>query len=172
METTHNIPAETINAIRRNFPFEELDDDTIVRFLTARNNDIPKTTDMIQNYLLYKQTYNVDSIKPPNGKDIPYTLAVRKLHNDVNYDVNAVGVREEFKKFYPATGGMAIHGMDMQGHPILIELLGKYDVKKMAELCDPEALKQLCILNNEFIFGKILDDCTLIHGSKVERVNN
>ncbi len=170
MDKTHSIPAESINAIRRNFPFEKLDDDTISRFLIARNNDITKTTDMIQNYFLYKQTYHVDAIKPPNGKDIPYTLTVRKLRNDVNYDVNAVGVPEEFKKFYPATGGMAVHGMDMQGHPVLIELLGKYNVKKMAELCEPEALKKLCILNNEFLFGQILDECSQIHGSRVQRV--
>lgn len=165
-----DISAESINAIKKNFPSERLDDDTIIRFLIARNCDVKKTTDMIRNYLEFRKINNVASIKPPNGVDVPYTMSVRKLSKDANYDVDAVGISEKFKKFHSATGGMGVHGMDLQGRPILIEQLGKYNVKKMAELCDPEALKQLCILNNEFIFGAVLKECSRIHGRKIDKV--
>jgi len=164
------IASEKIQAIRNNFPSEKLDDATISRFLIARNNDIQKTTDMINNYLVFKKAYNIDNIRYPNGIDVPFTISVRKFATDANYDVNAVGVKEEFKRFYPATGGMGVHGVDKHGHPILIELMGKYNVKKMAELCEAEDLKQLCILNNEFIFGPLVQECSRMHGRRIEKV--
>ena len=160
-----------INAIKEHFASEKiLDETTIKRFLIARSYDVQKTVDMIQNYLEFRRINDIDSIKPPNGIDIPFTMSVRKLYRDSNYDSNAIGLKEEFRKFYPATGGMGAHGYDLQGHPILIELLGKYNVKKMAELCDPEVLKDFCILNNEFLFGQVMAECSRIHKSTIEKV--
>jgi hypothetical protein len=138
--------AERIQALRAIFDnHKSFADRDLKRFLIARQYDVEKAKAMLDNYVAWRAENKADELPEYDGKETPYLMSTRKLHGirkssiisikynqfaklhisaDVNYDPNAPNVRPDIAKFYPATGGAAVHGYDKKGRPIYIERLG------------------------------------------------
>jgi hypothetical protein len=150
-----------------------LRDADIQRFLIARQYDLDKSLLMLQNYFTWKKELKIDEIPLSNGSTVPYLISTRKLHGipDSNYDPTLPGVREDFAKFYPATGGGCYHGYDKQGRPLYIDRLGAFEVRQFAETCSPETFRDFFIRNFEFMFKSVVPEAVKATGKPVEQLS-
>lgn len=100
-------------------------------------------------------------------------MSVRKCGSlpEVNYQEHHPNLRADFKKFRPAQGGGGVHGFSKDGMPVVIERIGGYEVKMLAELCNEDTFRDWNVFNYEFLYGPILREATLRKGEPVEAVN-
>lgn len=171
-EATPDVVAHRIRAVRELLPAKTLTDDDLTRFLVARQFHVEKTVDMVSAYEQWRAENNVDKIPMP-GPQVPYLMSIRKLFTipDVNYEIDHPNLKEEFKKFRPAQGGGGLHGVSKTGLPLMIERLGGYQVRRLAETCPPEVFKDFNIVTNEFVFNVVMREATERKGTPVGQVN-
>lgn len=94
-------------------------DTFLLRFCRARKFDLEKSKVMFQNYLQYRQEYDLDHIIHVSAKKI---LLNKNVTN--NFLVNRQGFeltnRDEVDQYYPR----GKYGVDLMGRPIHIERCG------------------------------------------------
>jgi hypothetical protein len=100
-------------------------------------------------------------------------MSVRKCGSlpDVNFEGEHPNLRADFKKFRPAQGGGGVHGFAKDGMPLVIERVGGYEVKMLADLCNEDTFRDFNVFNYEFLYGPILREATLRKGEPVEAIN-
>ncbi len=172
-EATPEAISERTAAVRSLVPgAKSLTDEDIHRFLVARQFHVEKTSEMVIAYLKWRLDEAIDETPMP-GPDYPFLMSIRKLSSvpDVNYEMDHPNLREDFKKFRSAQGGGGVHGFSKDGLPLMIERLGGYHVRRLAESCPPEAFRDFNIVTNEFIFNIVMKEASERKGQPVGQVS-
>ena len=172
-EATPEAIAKRLQALRSLIPptAKTLTDADLVRFLVARQFHIERTVEMVSVYVKWRSDFKIDAIPMP-GPGVPYLMSIRKFATipDVNYEIDHPNLKEEFKKFRAAQGGGGLHGVSKDGLPLMIERLGGYQVRRLAQLCPPEVFKDFNIVTNEFVFNVVMGEAQERKGAPVGQV--
>lgn len=115
----------------------------ICRFLRARKFDPAKSKQMIADYEKWRKEFGVEEIV----RTFQYEDADRQ-------------VQEIYPRFY--------HGVDKEGRPIYIEVLGKLDVKKMMGITTTERILQGFVYEFEKTFSQRFPGCSQVAGRHIE----
>ncbi|KAJ3181283.1 hypothetical protein HDU87_001414 [Geranomyces variabilis] len=146
-------------------------DHTLMRFLVARQLDAAKAHEMILGYIEWRRTDKIDELPVPGVNGAPVQQCIRGFKSipDANWDLNAPGMPEDFKKFGPCMGGGCFHKTDKEGMPIFIERTGYHDVKGLAVKCSAATMVDWHVRNNEMIFNVLMPECTERAGKIIEK---
>ncbi|KND01732.1 uncharacterized protein SPPG_03525 [Spizellomyces punctatus DAOM BR117] len=147
------------------------DDNTLLRFLIARQLNAQKAHEMLNGYFEWREKEGIDRLPVPGVNGNPVMQNVRGFRSvpDANWDMSVEGMPEDFKKFYSCMGGGCFHKVDKEGTPVFIERTGYHDVKGLAVKCSPAVMLDWHIRNNEFVFNVLMPECTQRAGKTIEK---
>jgi len=118
-------------------------DSYLLRFLRARNFDLPKTLQMWKSFIQWRKDNNVENVLELEFPEI----------NDA-------------KKYYA-------HGFfktDKSGRPIYIERVGTIRLDKFEQIMSLDRFKAFCMQKYERLTNIILPGCTQAQGKPVEQI--
>ncbi|KAI8852539.1 CRAL-TRIO domain-containing protein [Chytridium lagenaria] len=142
-------------------------DHDIRRFLVARQMNVPKALEMLNEYLDWRKREKVDALPPLGSPTNPHLYGVRGYKNTPDLDPNMD--LPNFPPFLKYCGGGCYHKFDKEGHPIFIERIGKYDAKKLASKAKPEAFVDHHIRVCEFVFGSLMKEASEHSGKIIDK---
>lgn len=78
---------------------------------------------MLKGYVEWREKDGIDKLPIPgiDGNPVMQTVRGFQAIPDSNWDLNAPGMPEEFKKFASCMGGGCFHKVDKQNMPVFIE---------------------------------------------------
>lgn len=121
---------------------DRFDDPYLLRFLRARNFDLPKTLEMWKNYIQWRKANNVDKAMDFEFPEI-----------------------FEAKKYYP-------HGFfrtDKQGRPMYFERCGLLKIDQFTKVMTQERIEAFSIQKYERLMNIILPGCSRAAGKRIEQ---
>ncbi|EIN04372.1 hypothetical protein PUNSTDRAFT_128408 [Punctularia strigosozonata HHB-11173 SS5] len=121
---------------------ERMDDATLLRFLRARQFDVPNAKAMLVNAEKWRREFGVDEL------------------------VKTFDFKEQAQvdKYYP----QYYHKMDKDGRPLYVQQLGKLDVKALYAITTPERMLQRLVCEYEKYLTERLPACSKAVGHPVE----
>lgn len=121
---------------------DRFDDPYLLRFLRARNFDLPKTLEMWKNYIQWRKTNNVDKVLDLEFPEI-----------------------NEAKKYYP----QGFFRTDKRGRPMYFERCGHLKIEQFAKAISQERIEAFSIQKYERLIHVILPGCSRAAGRRVEQ---
>eukprot|EP00252_Welwitschia_mirabilis_P016740 TRINITY_DN3709_c0_g1_i1.p1 TRINITY_DN3709_c0_g1~~TRINITY_DN3709_c0_g1_i1.p1 ORF type:complete len:629 (+),score=134.13 TRINITY_DN3709_c0_g1_i1:420-2306(+) len=129
--------------IAENLLPEKFDDyHTLLRFLRARKFDHVQTKEMWTNMLQWRKKNAIDTIE----KDFIYEE------------------QHEVKRYYPH----GHHGVDKEGRPVYIELIGKIDANKLMKVTDISRFLRYHVLEFERTLNVKFPACSIAAGKHID----
>ncbi|CAG9332436.1 unnamed protein product [Blepharisma stoltei] len=118
------------------------DDHTLGRFLRARKFNFDKAMEMFQNYLKWREEFQVDQI--------------------MSYEFPEL---EQVKTCYPH----GFHKTDSHGRPIYIERIGALDLKRLFEITTEDRMLRYFVKSYETMLSITIPACAVAAGHPVEQ---
>lgn len=159
----YKIPEEILDRIRDELDELEnsrIDDCTIARYYIASKCKIATAVKLIRGYIGWRSEIERRIPKCLEG-GVPLLISVRGLGGipDGNYDGDAKGVPEEFRKFWRYVGGGALHKTDKSGTPIYIDRIGLCDVRPLMKNVDATTVCDWHVSAMEFMVNRVFKEC-------------
>ncbi|KAJ3192312.1 cytosolic factor, phosphatidylinositol/phosphatidylcholine transfer protein [Irineochytrium annulatum] len=145
----------------------EVNDKAFMRFLTARQFDVTKAYEQIRDYYLWRKKDKIDELPPMGSPSNPYCYGVRGYSGvpDLDPDMSSPNM----PPFLKHCGGGCFHKTDRDGNPIVIELIGRYNTKKLAAEVTAEEYVAHHVRLVEFLTTVLMKDSSEKIGSEVEK---
>lgn len=121
---------------------DRFDDPYLLRFLRARNFDLPKTLEMWKNFIHWRKANNVDQVLDLEFPEI-----------------------NEAKKYYP----QGFFRTDKQGRPMYFERCGHLKIDQFTKAISQERIEAFSIQKYERLIHVILPGCSQAAGRRIEQ---
>lgn len=118
------------------------DDNSLLRFLRARKFNLPKTLEMFDKYMKWREDFGTNEV--------------------LSYQFPEV---YRMKIFYPH----GYHKIDKLGRPIYIERLGKMNLQSLFEITTEERMLKYYVREYERLLLDIFPACTRAFGTRIEQ---
>ncbi|KAJ3411965.1 cytosolic factor, phosphatidylinositol/phosphatidylcholine transfer protein [Chytridiales sp. JEL 0842] len=153
-------------------PDSKHDDASLQRFLTARQGNAAKAYEMLVECDRWRRDEKIDELPMYGSPGAPFLCNVRGFQSnpDTNVQLDHENTPPEFKKFFPFMGGFSFHKLDKEGRPIMIERLGKFDIKGLYQHCTVDSLMDQHIRNQEYGIRVVMLEASKRAGRVIDKL--